>query len=121
MEHKERVLEVIAHNDVDRVPVDYWATPSVNKRLMEYLGVFEQEELLQMLGVDIRYVFPPYVGPALRSFCDGSREDIWGVRRKHVKAGGAVYSEVSYSPLAEFTTIEELKVIRELLIFDILT
>ncbi len=108
MTSKERVLESASHRQTDRVPVDYWATEKVDKRLIEYMGVSDRKELLQALGVDIRYVFPPYIGRPLRTFPDGSQEDIWGVRRKEVRAGSTVYSEVCYSPLAEATTPEEL-------------
>ena len=45
--HKERVLKSIARESPDRIPVDYWATTSVDKRLMERLGVSDREELLR--------------------------------------------------------------------------
>lgn len=105
---KERVLESISHHQTDRVPVDYWSTEEVDKKLIEYMGVSNRGELLQALGIDIRYVFPPYIGPPLRTFSDGSQEDIWGVRRKKVATASAVYSEVYYSPLSETIAPEEL-------------
>ena len=105
---KERVLESLSHRQTDRVPVDYWSTEEVDRRLSEYMGVPNRGELLEALGIDIRYVFPPYIGPPLRTFSDGSREDIWGVRRKKLIAGSAIYSEVCYSPLSEMMTPGEL-------------
>lgn len=87
MNPKERVLESVSHRRTDRVPVDYWATEKVDQELIEYMGVSNREEFLHVLGIDIRYVFPPYIGPPLRTFPDGSQEDIWGVRRKEVKTG----------------------------------
>ncbi|HOL21505.1 MAG TPA: uroporphyrinogen decarboxylase family protein [bacterium] len=109
MSGKERVLKAIRHEKTDRVPVDFWATKDAEKNLMVYLALDNREALLERLGVDIRYVFPEYAGPPLRTFPDGSREDIWKVRRKPVKTGNAIYNEVSYYPLAGANSIEDLE------------
>lgn len=92
----------INHQEPDRVPLDYWASPEITAALMERLGVTEYESLLEKLGVDIRYVFPPYIGPNLRQFPDRSREDIWQVRRD------PVHNEVSYAPLHQAEKLQDL-------------
>jgi uroporphyrinogen decarboxylase len=109
MNGKERVLKAIAHKTTDRVPVDFWATKDTEKKLLSFFGTDSKETVLEQLGVDIRYVFPEYTGAKLRKFPDGSKEDIWKVRRKKIKAGNAVYSEVSYYPLAEADSIDDIE------------
>lgn len=109
MNGKERVLKAINHQTTDRIPVDFWATKDTERKLLSYFNLSDKESLLEKLGVDIRYVFPEYVGPPLRTFPDGSKEDIWKVRRKPIKAGNAIYNEVSYYPLADATSEKDIE------------
>ncbi len=53
----------INHEETDRVPMDYWAWAEVNDKLREKLSLKDYDELLDYLGVDIRVVRAPYVGP----------------------------------------------------------
>jgi len=71
------------------------------------------EQILDEHDVDLRYIEGPrYVGPPLRSFRDGTDEDIWGVRRRTVVVpatdGKETYKEVAVSPLASASTVEEV-------------
>lgn len=109
MSGKERVLKAINHEKTDRVPVDFWATKDAEKKLLSYFNLSDRELLLDRLGIDIRYVFPEYIGPPLKTFPDGSKEDIWKVRRKPVKAGNAIYYEASYYPLANACSEKDLQ------------
>ncbi|HOL68157.1 MAG TPA: hypothetical protein PKX93_11935, partial [bacterium] len=94
MESRQRVQRSLEHQTPDRVPCDFWAVPEVTERLRKQLNLHSSAHLLDYLGIDLRYVFPEYIGPALRSFPDGSREDLWGIRRD------GQYHEVCYAPLA---------------------
>lgn len=98
--HRERVLDAIEHKATDRVPVDYWGTEEITSKLINHFRLNNKEELLKMLDVDLRYVFPKYIGPELITLNDGSEEDIWGVRRKRKRIGNVTYSEVCHSPFA---------------------
>jgi len=109
MTGKERVLKAIKHESIDRVPVDFWATRDTEKKLISYLNLEDKEALLEKLGIDIRYVFPEYAGPPLKTFSDGSKEDIWKVRRKPIQAGSSTYNEVIYYPLANANSIEDIE------------
>ena len=60
---KERVMMAINHEETDRVPMDYWAWAEVNDKLREKLSLKDYDELLDYLGVDIRVIRAPYVGP----------------------------------------------------------
>lgn len=63
MTSKERVLMAINHEETDRVPMDYWAWAEVNNNLQTNLDLEGYDELLDHLGIDIRTVRAPYVGP----------------------------------------------------------
>ncbi len=114
MDSRERVELAFAHREPDRVPIDYWATAEVSRRLREHLGLSSQEQLLQALGVDFRYIEGPrYVGPEPAIRPDGQVEDHFGVPRLLVEygegEGRGVYREVVDSPLAGATTLDEVR------------
>jgi uroporphyrinogen decarboxylase len=123
---RKRVLDAIQHSETDRVPCDYWGTPEYDQMLKNYFGVDSRVEVLQKLGIDIRYVYasgiiyedskglfgptPRYTGPGRKSFADGSFEDLWGVIRKFIKvASGNVYRDVIRNPLRDMTTVDEIE------------
>ncbi len=114
MDSRERFFACVSHNQPDRVPIDYWATPEVDAKLMEKYGFTTQEQLLQHYNVDFRYIEgPQYVGPAVTIREDGSKEDHFGVPRRAVSYGdgkkGGKYSEVVEYPLEKATTIKEIE------------
>ena len=51
---RERVLLTLERKPTDRAPCNYNALPSVTERLIEKLGLADEEELLKFLGVDMR-------------------------------------------------------------------
>jgi uroporphyrinogen decarboxylase len=111
---RERALMAVKHKEPDRVPIDNWMVPEIQKKTMEYFGCDSYEELLDFLGVDFRNNYgPSYVGQSFKKYPDGTVEDLWGVKRKTVVYGkGTVhqgsYSEVAESPLQKLKTIEEI-------------
>ena len=109
MNSRERVLSAINHRRPDRVPLDLWAHSDVKTALCERLSLAGEEELLQYLGVDIRSIYPKYIGPELRQFSDGSYEDFWGVVRKPVAHAAGSHDEVCFSPLAEAATVRDIE------------
>lgn len=114
MTSRDRVLTALSHRRPDRLPRDYWATPKVTAALLEHLDLPDRESLLRHFGFDLRYVEgPSYVGQALRSYPDGSVEDLWGVRRqaKTVTGGGYqwTYQHVVQSPLEPAASVVEVE------------
>ena len=109
MDSKDLVLRALAHKETDRVPVDYWGTREIDQALCHHLRVMGKDELLKKLGVDLRYVFPEYVGPELRKYPDGSYEDVWGVRRRPIRTSQGSYDHVITSPLSSINTIDQLE------------
>ena len=109
MTSKQRVLTAIERQTPDRTPVDFWAEPDVKRRLIEFFGLEDEEELLRRFNVDLRCIYPPYIGPELKTFDDGSFEDFWGVIRKPVSHATGIHYEVCYSPLAEAKTVRDVE------------
>lgn len=114
MDARERVFLALAREQPDRIPIDYWATSSVSERLRSHFGFSTQEELLQHLDVDIRYIDgPKYIGPEPRVHEDGSVEDHWGVPRVRIETGSgehaSVYREVINFPLNGAASVDEIR------------
>ena len=65
MTSRERVIRTFQYEKTDRVTIGYEANPGVHQRLKAALGVSEDEQLLEALGVDYRAISAPYIGPQL--------------------------------------------------------
>ena len=112
MDSRQRVFLALEHKQPDRVPIDCWLTASVTARLRAHYGLATQEDLLQRLDADFRYIDgPQYAGPPPRVHQDGQVEDHWGVPRLRVTTGSgestSVYEEVVRFPLTA-KTVEEI-------------
>ncbi|MEI6420977.1 MAG: hypothetical protein WCP55_02090, partial [Lentisphaerota bacterium] len=59
---KERVLRTFRYERADRVPVNYFANPGIDKKLKDHFGLKadDGEGLMKALGVDFRGVGPAY-------------------------------------------------------------
>jgi uroporphyrinogen decarboxylase len=104
MNSKQRVLMAIEHTKPDRVPVDLWALPPITDNLRAHFGVDDDEAVWQVLGVDLRSVWPKYGGPELPTFDDGSWTDWWGLRKRMI----GPFEEIAEPPLADAQTIVDL-------------
>ncbi|MBI9044656.1 MAG: hypothetical protein JEZ06_09235 [Anaerolineaceae bacterium] len=104
----ERVEEAINLRKPDRTPFDFWAVPETIEKLKVYLGVEEEEDFLQLLGIDCRLVYPDYIGPELEKLDDGTFYSEWGSHRRKVANDFSVYEEYATFPLAN-ATVEEVR------------
>ena len=109
MTSKERVLRAVVREPQDRTPVDFAATDDTIRLLEGHFGVTGYDAVLTSLGIDLRTVKPPYVGPRRAERADGSFQDVFGAWRRRVPAGGASYDEVVESPLAGVTSVSEIR------------
>ncbi len=109
MSPKERVKKTIRLQKADRVPFDYYAVPEMTDKLMEFFQLKNEAELLKLLGVDMRVVYPDYIGPQPEQLNDGSFYTEWGHHRKTVKNEYSEYQEYASFPLAAFTTAKEIE------------
>ena len=107
MTSKERVRLAFAHEQTDRAPVDYFATPEIETALEKRFSVSDESMVRAALGTDIRYINPPYTGPELKGWADGSSENLWGVIKKPMPNEYGDYQESINSPYAGWTSVEE--------------
>lgn len=112
MSSKERVLTAFAHQEPDRVPVDYAANPEIDRRLKSYFGleVDDHEGLRQALGVDFRGIGAPYCGPKLHmDVSETVKVDMWGIHRRWVDHETGGYWDYCDFPLRD-ATFDEVEV-----------
>ncbi len=108
MDSRERVITALNHTEPDRVPLDLWWSNETKARLLTHLNLSEADALQDYLGIDVRSVYPPYVGPPLRQYQDGSYTDFWGVVRTPVAhGGGGHYDEVLKPILGRATALKD--------------
>lgn len=101
------MLAAIAHQPVDRVPTDIWATPEVMARLRVHFG--DGVDFAAALHIDgIAGVGAEYCGPAMPAAPEGERVDMWGMRRKRVDYATGGYDEQMFYPLAGAQTVDDL-------------
>lgn len=108
MTSKERVLKALGKKETDRIPVHYEGTPEVNHMLLEAMNLENMEQLRQVLGDDLRYVEPDYIGPTLETFPDGSVQGYWGERYKYKSYDGGAYLEPVYLPFGNVFEMKDL-------------
>lgn len=131
MTHKERILKAIQHEPTDTIPTDMWATEEVQEKLFSYFGIKDGMDertngigtcggnlsrgiagivkLMDTLDIDgIFDVRPPYIGKPKPAF-SGIPVNEWGIGYSKKEYATGVYLEQSVFPLAEFSSIEELK------------
>lgn len=105
---RERVLLALAHQETDRAPADFWATPEEVERLLQYFSVPDYNTLLNRLEIDIREVRPDYIGPQGRTLPDGTHIAANGIHYRRVENAFCAYNETVKHPLADFTTPDEI-------------
>ncbi len=108
MNSKERVMVTMAHEEADRIPINFRATDQIVQRLSklmcsDYFGILNHYQ------VDFREVIPPYVGPRFQKAEDGSEIDMWGVGRKELITETGRDVMISISPLKDANSPEEIK------------
>jgi len=113
LDSRERTFTALEMREPDRVPIDFWSSSGMDRSLgLDHAGA--REAFLDEFNVDLRYIDGPrYVGPPLRVWSDGRSEDVWGVvrvtQRVPVAHGWEDYKEVSLSPLAQATTVDQIE------------
>ena len=117
MTSKERVAGAIAHQQTDRVPIDFSARAEVRAKLADQLGLGERDSLEDRLGVDLRAVGPVfkneahplrYADPTVEVTDDGVHRDIWGVGFRPNQTEAGFYMDLATSPLKELSSLRAL-------------
>ena len=94
MNSKERVLTAFAHQQPDRVPIDYLYNSGIDRRLKQHfgLGPGDNEGLRLKLGVDFRNLGGvAYSGPRLFEETPGRIINEWGIRTRWVEHDSGGY------------------------------
>jgi uroporphyrinogen decarboxylase len=116
MDSRERTFRALAHEEPDRVPIDFWSSSGLDRSLgLDRNGA--RRAFLDQHDVDLRYIDGPrYVGPPLGARLQEMEKDIWGVTRRRVSVwathGREDYKEVYQSPLASASTPEDVDAYR---------
>lgn len=102
---KERVLAAFAHQEPDRVPVNYKSNPGIDQRLKQHYGLAPDDHrgLKRALGVDFAGVNPPYRGPNEHEAPPDRRVDLWGVHTRYIEHDSGGYWDFCDFPLREAT------------------
>jgi uroporphyrinogen decarboxylase len=109
MNSRERMLAVINHEKVDRIPTDIWATPEVWEKLKAHFG--DDTDFNTLFHIDgMGGAWAPYVGLERPTMPEGeSMDPTWGIKSRRVQYDTGVYYEQFYWPLAAATTIADLE------------
>lgn len=107
MTSKERWIALLRGEIPDRIPTDYWGTDEVTGMLCRLFNCSSVIEMYRKLNIDgvVRIDAPHKYG----RHPDDGHADIWGLRRKKIDYGAGVYDEFDNHPLAEFTTVDQIK------------
>lgn len=106
MTSRERVLLALERESTDRAPCDYMAIASVTERLIEKLGVTDDEELLQALGVDMRRIQGGHRQPVSEPDADGYITTMWGPKSRDEAPGDGKPNYIS--PFSEESTVDDV-------------
>jgi len=109
MNSRERILAVLGRKPVDRIAIDLWHTPEVERMLQEHFSVDNNLDLYKVMGLDkIVWAFVDYKtasgeieGTQAGAGAEGTRT-MWGVPLKTVRAGYESYHEFVEPPMASF-------------------
>lgn len=112
MTPRQRVITALNHKEPDRIPIGYISTFEAKEKLKKYLNIKDDSALLKRLGVDLRFVYPEYIGPKdlfIDFNWDRSGKDIWGIEKKAIANVYGTYSEIVKHPLKGIKEVEELE------------
>jgi hypothetical protein len=85
-------------------------TPEAWASLRRHLGVRTNDDVLDELDIDLRWVSLPFIGPADRAASPLGSEgtDFWGCHTRKVTNDFNSYFEFDYHPLADARSVEDI-------------
>jgi len=120
MTSRERVTASLERREVDRVPMDLTCggPNSAMDALLAHFGVTSDTELREMLDIDIRYVYPRYLGPAAQPPLGlemGAESEFGGTEYMKCdfegsgKIAGTYADDMGSRPFRHFTSVKEIE------------
>lgn len=104
MTSRERALAAFAHQEPDRVPINYLCNPGIDARLKKHFGLKPEDDegLYRALQVDFRGVGIAYTGPNLHEEAEGlATNPEWGFRTRWVENESGGYWDYCNYPLED--------------------
>jgi len=106
MQSRERVFAALRHSHKGRMPANYMAKQSVTDKLVNKLGLSDEEELKRFLGIDLRFINFDYYQAESEPDEYGYVTNMWGA--KYRKKDFAWENPIWISPFDESTTVEDV-------------
>ncbi|MDX1700654.1 MAG: uroporphyrinogen decarboxylase family protein [Melioribacteraceae bacterium] len=102
---RERVRTALNHQTTDRIPIGM-ICGNINEPALNKLNDY----LLSTRGISAKEYIDSFLDLTEINACGGydNEKDIWGVERKNINYGEGSYNEISFYPLKEMNTIEEI-------------
>jgi len=115
MTPRERILAILNREPADRMPVDLWHTPEIERMLIAHTGAADGFGMWQRLGLDkIVWDFMDYrvaqnevSGSQVGALAMGQRT-MWGALLRDVEAGAAHYQETVAPPMAGYESPDQI-------------
>lgn len=108
MNSRERVLQAIAHQPPDRLPITFDAEKEVIATLMRHFGVNTRDAVWDALHVDTRLVGADHHYHHIRK-AGPIDYDFWGIGSKEQAYSGGTYWEYAVHPLAQMESVAEIE------------
>jgi uroporphyrinogen decarboxylase len=110
MNSRERVLAAASRRRTDRPPTSLRCTPEAWMSLREHLHVDTDDDVLDALDVDLRWISMPFIGPAERSAIPLGSEgtDYWGCHIRKAANEFNTYYEFHDFPLAGAKCVDDV-------------
>jgi uroporphyrinogen decarboxylase len=114
MTPKERVTAILNRQPVDRLPVDIWYTPEIQRDLIAHTGANSEMEMWTALGLDkiaiiaVGYTFGSGTSKNVVGTPASENRTMWGVPLREIKSGSASYNEILTPPMEDMEEVEEL-------------
>ncbi len=110
MNSRERVMAAFNRQPTDRPPTSLRCTPEVWEALKKHFDVQTREDVMDILDIDMRWVYLPYIGPKERSTppMNGNGVDYWGTEWKEAKNEFNTYYDIHKPALGNAQTVEEI-------------
>ena len=110
MDSRKRVLAAARREKTDRPATSLRCTPEAWEKLRGYLNVKTNNDVLEALAIDLRWIGVPFIGPKEKSAVPLGSEgtDFWGCHTRKVVTNYNTYFEFDYHPLAKAKTVDDI-------------
>ena len=111
MTGRERIIAAAERRKVDKHPTSLRCTAEAQDALLQATRTASKQELYDHLGIDLRWISVPFIGPENRSLSPlgGEGYDFFGCYNKAVANEFNTYYEITYHPLGEMNTVAEIE------------